>query len=370
MGECIIYGNGGSNPLNFKVVGGTSAHSSPKANTIWVNTDQNITKWYFDTEEPNVYDIQNYSDGDPWILVSPHKLSEGDILNFTIPATVPGTFEAIRIHDPYAHKYYYIRSYGSGLAGTAWPAGTKVGVVISNDRHPIGGWGGTDDSGTAYITAWDSYYHKAGTVWIKPGAFSSVEFNALKKNSIQVKPATVKQYVSGAWADKTAKSYQGGKWVDWWGGQLVDGSVLPKTPFGQMVLNLAGHSQATAEMSAEKGGLYIYIPKVSNSYSKAYLTPWIDVTDYNTLTVTWQARGYTNKVGFTDAIITDGGTTQSFVASAEINPKGSTMSAVTVSTIDISHLSGKYLLCATTAGSASSNANLYGELLLTKAVLS
>lgn len=102
---------GGSNPLNFKVVGGTSAPASPKENTIWVNTDTEITGWFFNATEPEA------------------------------PAE--------------------------------------------------------------------------GMVWISTGTFSSVEFNALKKNGLQVCPISAKQYINGAWVDKTAKSYQDGVWVDW-----------------------------------------------------------------------------------------------------------------------------------------------------------
>lgn len=54
-----------------------------------------------------------------------------------------------------------------------------------------------------------------GMVWISTGASSTIEFNALKKNGIQVYPLSAKQYVSGAWVDVTAMSYQGGEWVDW-----------------------------------------------------------------------------------------------------------------------------------------------------------
>lgn len=101
---------GGGGGLNFKVVGGTSAPSSPKENTLWVNTETEISGWVFSAEEP----------GEP----------------------------------------------------------------------------------------------AEGMVWFATGATSTVEFNALKKNGIQVYPISAKQYV-GAWVDKTAKSYQGGVWVEW-----------------------------------------------------------------------------------------------------------------------------------------------------------
>ena len=106
----IFNMTGGGNPLNFKVVGGTTAPSNPKENTIWVNTDKEITGWHFTSKQP-------------------------------------------------------------------------------------------DDM-------------KEGEVWFSTNTSSTVEFNALKKNGIQVYPIFAKQYVSGALAGKEAKSYQNGEWVD------------------------------------------------------------------------------------------------------------------------------------------------------------
>lgn len=45
-------GGAGGTDLNFTVVGGTTQPSNPKENTIWVNTDQEITGWVFSAEEP------------------------------------------------------------------------------------------------------------------------------------------------------------------------------------------------------------------------------------------------------------------------------------------------------------------------------
>lgn len=57
-----MSGGGGSGSLNFEVVGGTSAPTSPKENTIWVNTDIAITSWIFNAFEP-----ENPSAGQIWI---------------------------------------------------------------------------------------------------------------------------------------------------------------------------------------------------------------------------------------------------------------------------------------------------------------
>jgi hypothetical protein len=47
MADINIVRRGGGIGLSFKVVGGTSAPSSPKENTIWVNTSTTITGWTF-----------------------------------------------------------------------------------------------------------------------------------------------------------------------------------------------------------------------------------------------------------------------------------------------------------------------------------
>jgi hypothetical protein len=43
---------GGGGGLNYTVVGGTSAPSNPKENTIWVNTSTAITSHVFSATQP------------------------------------------------------------------------------------------------------------------------------------------------------------------------------------------------------------------------------------------------------------------------------------------------------------------------------
>lgn len=52
MGEAFLYGNGSETELAVKVVGGTQKPSNAKQGTIWVNTDQKITAWTIQVEEP------------------------------------------------------------------------------------------------------------------------------------------------------------------------------------------------------------------------------------------------------------------------------------------------------------------------------
>ena len=104
-------GVGGAAGLNFEVFGGTSKPTNPKENTIWVNTDTDISEWVFSFEQP---------------------------------------------------------------------------------KNPV-----------------------EGMVWFQTGTSAATAFNALKKNSVMVYPLYAKQYVDGAWVDRTAKSYQNGDWVEW-----------------------------------------------------------------------------------------------------------------------------------------------------------
>lgn len=111
-------GGGGVGGLNFQVIGSATAPNNPKENTIWIETDTNVTSWIFSAVEPS----------------APSE----------------------------------------------------------------------------------------GMVWIFTGTSSPVEFNALKKNGLQVYPVAAKQYIDGEWVDKAAKSFRGGAWVDWWDGVLYN----------------------------------------------------------------------------------------------------------------------------------------------------
>lgn len=66
---------GGTNLLNFKVVGGTTEPDNPKENTIWVNTAQKITGWYFHPTQP-----ENMGNGEVWFCTGATSLAAFDAL--------------------------------------------------------------------------------------------------------------------------------------------------------------------------------------------------------------------------------------------------------------------------------------------------
>lgn len=64
MGYGFKHGGGGSGAsLNFKVAGGASRPSSPAENTVWVNTDTEVTGWMLSPVEPEA------AEGLVWISV-------------------------------------------------------------------------------------------------------------------------------------------------------------------------------------------------------------------------------------------------------------------------------------------------------------
>lgn len=56
--------NAGGGGLNFKVVGGSTQPGNPKENTIWIDTDAEITGWSFSATEPESPD-----DGMVWVEI-------------------------------------------------------------------------------------------------------------------------------------------------------------------------------------------------------------------------------------------------------------------------------------------------------------
>ena len=89
------------------------------------------------------------------------------------------------------------------VVGNPQPASPKENTIWVNTDVKVTGY---DFSFTQPASA------KEGMVWFGTGLTSDTKFNALKKNGLQVCPIYAKQYVSGAWVDKTAKICQNQVW--------------------------------------------------------------------------------------------------------------------------------------------------------------
>lgn len=89
------------------------------------------------------------------------------------------------------------------IGGTTAPSNPKENMI----------WVNTSTKITSYIFSATQPTGSAGMVWISTGTYSTVEFNALKKNGIQVYPISAKQYVGGVWAPRNAEIYHAGEWL-------------------------------------------------------------------------------------------------------------------------------------------------------------
>lgn len=91
------------------------------------------------------------------------------------------------------------------VVGNPQPSNPKENTIWVDTDVPIGKW---------HFSATQPELSE-GDVWFTTGTSSIVEFNALKKNGIQVYPGSAKQYVGGAWEKKDAFSWQNGEWKAW-----------------------------------------------------------------------------------------------------------------------------------------------------------
>ena len=233
MAQAFLHGSGGASPLNFKVVGGTSAPGSPKENTIWINTSTAITSYVFSATQPT----------------------------------------------------------GSN-----------------------------------------------GMVWISTGIASPAAFNALKKNGIQLYPLTAKQYVSGAWVDKTAKIYQGNAWkeiiADLW---LYNVGDQCTGVTGGWSFKWEGSSSTLAWDT----GSTLHAESKDSKYSGFVTKNAIDLTQYSKLCYEATSTNYNNnnvKIGVGTAQASNGSIT--FAAQKSMSTSSEN------SYVDISSLSGKYFVGA------------------------
>lgn len=333
MGEAFITrrgGGGGAAGLNFEIVGGTTQPSNPKENTIWINTAQKITSWDFAAEMPFlrsnnknkiVYPFYHTTKTESGITWTDNK--DGSITaNGT--AASDGLFRISAFDSAADHEYLEAGTYT--LSGC--PAGgsdstylmelfilnpaTNANEAIGKDygegftftlergckaRINLNVISGATVSGitfkpqiekgstaTAFVKG-----DATGQVWISTGTSSTLAFNALKKNGIQVYPISAKQYVSGAWVDVEAKSYQGGEWVEWWNGDLYAGGNEFEYITGGWVSTfdlISWNNTNVSEQGPTKSGESITL-KASNLYSASPINTKnkINVTPYKTLSI-------------------------------------------------------------------------------------
>ena len=92
------------------------------------------------------------------------------------------------------------------VGGTTQPNNPAENTIWVNTSTTISGW---------VISPIEPTSPAPNSVWIRVGSDSNAMFNAIKNNGIELYHISAKQYISGAWIDKTVKSWQNGIWADW-----------------------------------------------------------------------------------------------------------------------------------------------------------
>lgn len=148
------------------------------------------------------------------------------------------------------------------VGGTTQPENPKENTIWVNTDTAITGWA---------FSATEPEIPVEGMVWISTGPSSTVAFNALKKNDLQVYPVSAKQYVSAAWVVVTAKTYQDGAWGGWLTTKYLVQDGNAKYAFSK---NDERASLATS------GGYYVF-----SASDGGYWGMWtsVDLTGYNAL---------------------------------------------------------------------------------------
>lgn len=306
------FGGGGSSPLNFKIVAYATeeelAAAQPKENTIGVITTTPISSWTFSAKKPfntDTYDkyiVKNANTVLGVISGRTYTKTNDGIAAFAFIDN--GSYVGPMLVSPIQDNAGYITSGNHDSTQTASDTVVYNGTTY---YYPSGAWmGGTTLDGLTPAFSVSSneeaalmlaeIYENAlaekeevskyeGTVWFSTDVSSVGEFNALKKNSIQLCPTSAKQYINGDWIDKTAKSYINKEWISWF---VFDGYLYK--PGDECVDVTGGWSQVSypgySNGSVSKGSSEIAFRCSSNNQAAVIQTNnKINFKDFKTLTV-------------------------------------------------------------------------------------
>lgn len=291
--DCFLVKNGGGAPLNFKVVGNPQP-ATPKENIIWVNTDVPIPEWRFAAENPYVVESDNLyvAATSPGYIDSNGSIQSNSDWKVTDFIELPNGTQNVTIRmssnssESPCHAFY---DASKNLLSTVYrkPNASTYAVPANAKYIRL-----SERLGEGVELVADYMKNVAeGAMWFPAGTSSPVEFNALKKNGIQVYPQGAKQYVSGALVSKNAKIYQGGTWVDWWDGELYDAGNQYEYITGGWQ---SGGSGGTATIGTDS--LSVSAPG-SNKNASITTKNMIDLSWFNTLSVnvtSWSSSDNSN----------------------------------------------------------------------------
>lgn len=121
-------------------------------------------------------------------------------------------------------------------------------------------------------------------VWFAVDAAKSVEFNALKRDSIQVFPGLAKQYIGGVLIPKVAKIYQNGEWIQF----SADRYYLFKSGEGALVA-LKTYRETSAKVTVTTDNISTSASSDGNCYASVRTEAKIDLSQYTKMCLQYTA---------------------------------------------------------------------------------
>ena len=112
-----------------------------------------------------------------------------------------------------------------------------------------------------------------GEVWICVGSDSTVAFDVVE--GVKTYPLSTKQYISGAWINKVAMSYQNGEWKPWLLHIFKDGV--------QHIKFIATNGKPTISITNDKKIRFVHTNS-ADGYETAQTEEAIDLTNWTLLT--------------------------------------------------------------------------------------
>lgn len=223
------------------------------------------------------------------------------------------------------------------VGGTTQPTTARENTIWVNTDTAISGWAFSASAPAEPVE---------GMVWLQTGTYSNVEFNALRKNGIQVYPLAAKQYVDSAWVEKTAYSYQGGSWVPWTRRDILYESGNENNPVtGGWTYTSKGYASnaniaGTPTITRGDTMLTAQMPNVSGAI--IHPANKIDLTEYSTIVFDGIITGATQYASLCNLRVwSEFGKYSSVGYSASVTIQENVDGEVS---LDVSELSGKFYI--------------------------
>lgn len=175
-----------------------------------------------------------------------------------------------------------------------------------------------------------------GSVWVETGTDGEIVFSVVKNKAIQIHPLSAKQYISGAWVEKTAQIFQDGEWKDWidWSKWVVKDGRYKVNMVATGKKWDSSYSETTFTVTEEDG----YILFSHGSHTGMVYWGQVDLTNANTLTIEGDFSGINSsyRSDYMFMVWTEIGT---YIPT---NRVAFTQLTNTGATLDVSSLTGKH----------------------------